>query len=1179
MLRERRQVGRLRWVLAVSLMALVVPASLFAQETRGRITGRVADTSGLAIPGASVTVTDVARGTAVTVTTNESGLFQVNYLLPGTYQVAVELEGFKKYVQENIRLQITETRDLSIVLEVGALEESVSVTAEVPTLNTTDANLGLIVDQERLASLPLIHGDPYKIMGLASGLAHSGSQRLDRPYEPTHIVGYAYQGTRSNRSDLLIDGAPSTATANANEVIATYVPPSDLVQEFKVQTATFDAQFGNTEGGVTSIGIKSGTNRYRGSAYYFAEPYKLAAVDFFGKARGQSIIESSSDRPGFTVGGPASIPGLYNARDKTFFMFGFEHITDIRPRFDAGGDSWVPTEKLRNGDFSDYSANILIYDPLTRVPTGTGQYVGQPFPGNVIPAARISPIARKILEYYSLPKNPGLAGNITDSKLPETAKYNSLTGRGDQVFSASNRAFFRYSWYNRDSIYNEYTGFPETSGTWFQFQSWQFVADDVHILNATTVLNFRYGYNRFDRNSGQQEEARNFDLTRLGFPSQYNSLIPEVNRYFPRLDFDGTTMIDVAFGADFRPVTTHSFNAVLNKTQGAHSLKGGAEMRIYGERSRSTGNDQSGRYQFTNAYTRQNSASGTDYFGLQNYAAFLLGLPSTTSITRAATYDEHSTTWGLFVQDDWRVNDRLTLNLGLRYEFELPMTEVEDRSVSNFDYAYVQPIESTVQQRYAALNDPALKALVPQLSVRGGLLFVEKDTDTLYSTPKNGFLPRVGFVYRLDGKTVLRGGMGLFAGFLGQRRGDVITSGYSQTTTIGTTFNANGAPMPINWDTALLTQPILEPVGNSLGRQTFLGQTITFFNPDPAVSKQLRWQLGVQRELGGWTAEAMYVGNRGYDIEITRNINALPNQYLNADASRTAEMNANNAFLSASVANPFAGLLPGSSFNNPTIARRQLLRPYPQFGDINTTNNDGKSWYHSAQASLQKRFTKGYTLGVSYTYSHWMQATEYLNAADPEPTKMISDLDVPHRLSISGIYELPFGSGKRYMADATGFVNGLVGGWQLQGVYTFQSGFPVRFGTDAFYSGGDIALSSDERSTRRWFNTDAFTSILTGSSTAATPVDHLRRLPFRFEDVRADTINNLDLSLIKNVSFRGGMELQLRAEFINALNEPYLATGDGQIVVNPTSSTFGQITASNQQNYARRAQLGIKFLF
>ena len=373
--RKRTPASLVTWAVAFLLVAFVLPASLHAQETRGRILGRVADATKSAIPGASVTVTDVARGAMTVATTNDQGLFQVNYLLPGTYRVVVEISGFKKYTQDGVQVQIAQTRELTIVLEVGGMEESVNVVADAVTLNTADANLGLVVDQARLASLPLIHGDPYKIMGLATGLAHSGSQRLDRPYEPTHIVGYAYQGTRSNRSDLLIDGSPSTATANANEVIATYVPPSDLVQEFKVQTATFDAQFGNTEGGVTSISIKSGTNRLRGSAYYFAEPYKWGANDFFGKARGQAIIESSSDRPGLTVGGPVMLPKVYDGRDKTFFMFGFEHIKDVRPRFDVGGDSWVPTAALRNGDFSAFAGNILFYDALTGVPTGTGQFI------------------------------------------------------------------------------------------------------------------------------------------------------------------------------------------------------------------------------------------------------------------------------------------------------------------------------------------------------------------------------------------------------------------------------------------------------------------------------------------------------------------------------------------------------------------------------------------------------------------------------------------------------------------------------------------------------------------------------------------------------------------------------------------------------------------------------------
>ncbi len=1126
-------------------------------------------------------VKDVARGTTASSTTNNEGLFQANYLLPGTYQVTVEIAGFKKSVNDGVLVQVNETRDLVITLQVGGVEETISVTALSATINTSDANLGLTVDAKRLAELPLIHGDPYKIMGLATGLAHSGDQRLDRPYEPTHIIGYAYDGTRSNRSDLLIDGAPSTATANANEVIATYVPPSDLVQEFRVQTATFDSQFGNTEGGVTSISIKAGTNRFHGTAYYFAEPSDLGANDFFGKARGQQRIDSSSNRPGFTLSGPVF-------KDKTFFTVGYERIKDVRPRFDAAANVWVPTAALRNGDFSAFSSNITIYDPLSRVSSGGGQFAGQPFPGNIIPANRISPVARKVLEYYSEPKNSGLAGNIYDATLPETANYNSTTVRVDQKFSNRNRAFVRGSYYKRDSHYNDYMGNGLTS-TNFQFISYQGVVDDVHVFNPTTVLNVRYGYNRFERNSGQEQEyVSDFDLTQLAFPSQYNNLVSASNRGFPRLEFPQT--VGTAFGNDFRPVTSHTVAATLNKAIGAHSLKSGAEMRIYREDSLPTGNARSGRYVFNNTYTRQNSASGTDYEGLQGYASFLLGLPSTLEISRLADYSEYSKTWGFFFQDDWRVSNKLMLNLGLRWEVETALTERQDRSVSGFDFGYVQPIQGTAQARYAALSDPALKALVPELSVTGGLLFAGKDgqSSRLYQTPKSTLLPRFGFAYQWNPKTVIRGGAGLFAGFLGQRRGDVLPNGWSQTTTLGTTTNASGAPIPYDWQTAFVGNPILEPVGNANGRQQGLGTAITFFNQDPKVSKQLRWQIGFQREMaGGFTVDAAYVGNYGYDIELFRNINALPNKYLNTDNSRSAAMNANNTFLTAAVANPFAGLLPGTSFNSATIARSQLLRAYPAFGDITTTNNDGKSWYHSGQLGLQRRFSKGYTLGVSYTRSKWTQATEYLNPDDATPTKTISDLDVTNRLSVSGIFALPFGKGRRFLSEASGITEALLGGWQLQGVYTYQTGFPIPFGapaaatsfpptaSDAFYNGGEVALPSGERTTQKWFNTGAFTSILNDNSTNATPVNHLRTFPRLLSDVRRDSINNVDLSLLKNVTLRGDMQLQLRAEFINAFNSAYFPNP----VVSATSATFGQITASNQSNYARRAQLGVKLTF
>jgi hypothetical protein len=1176
-------------------MVVFAPMSLRAQDVRGRLTGRVADPNKAAVPGASVKVTDVARNTTVTLTTNDEGLFQANYLLSGTYQVVVEVAGFKKYIQDGVQIQINESRELDIVLEVGGTTETVTVTAEAANLNTSDGNLGQTIDSKRLAELPLVHGDPYTLIGLSAGVTYTGSTRLDRPFEPTHIIGYAFDGTRGNRSDLLIDGAPSTATANANEVIASYVPPSDIVQEFKVQTATFDSQFGNTEGGVTSISIKSGTNDFHGTAYLWLEPGGLAANDFFGNARGQGRPFTYSNRPGFSVNGPVRIPKLYDGRDKTWWLFAYEGIRDSRPRFDAGNSVYVPTQQLINGDFR--GLGVTIFDPVSgRVGTGTGAggnncAVGvicrDAFLNNMIPPDRINPVARAILPYFGSPKQPGLIGNIFDSALTErTRQYDNYTFRVDQQVTANNRLFVRGSWYDRHSAYNDYTA-TAYSGVNFLFIARQGVIDDVHTFNPTTILNVRYGYNRFIRGQDQEPDARGFDLTSLGFPSSFNNLNPVDVRRFPRFDFPANTVLGNGMSNEFRPVGSHSFSGILNKVVESHSLKFGGELRIYREDDNFQSNDQTGQFIFDNTYTRPTSQSSTDTNGLQALASFLLGYPTTLNFVRRADYSEYSKTWGFFVQDDWRVNNKLTLNLGLRWEIETPLVERQNKSVSGFDAGFVQPIQGTVQTRYAALNDPALKALLPQINVTGGLLFAGVDTGSgLYKTPKSTFLPRFGLAYQLNDKTVIRGGFGLFAGFLGERRGDVIQPGYTQTTTALLTTNPNGAPIPFTMSNPFANTTILEPAGNTKGKQTALGQAISFFNQNPKVSKQARMQIGLQRELGGgWVFEGEFVGNWGYDIEIVRNINALPNKYLNADNSRTAAMNANNTFLTTSVTNPFAGLVPGTSLNNATVARSQLLRPFPVFGDVLTTNNDGKSWYFAGQFSVQKRFSDGYTVQAAYTRSTWKQATEYLNAADVNPTKMISDQDSPHRIAVSAMYELPFGKNQRFGSNSSWLTNAIIGGWQLGGTVQLQSGFPIAFGAynittavtsgDIFYNGGQISIPSDQRTTDHWFNTGVFTSVLNNTSTNATPVNHLRTLPFRFSEVRRDYIKNVDLTLKKDIALREAMKLQIRFELLNAFNEPYFVAP----VTNQTATNFGQISASNQDNYARRAQIGFKFIF
>ena len=624
---------------------------------------------------------------------------------------------------------------------------------------------------------------------------------------------------------------------------------------------------------------------------------------------------------------------------------------------------------------------------------------------------------------------------------------------------------------------------------------------------------------------------------------------------------------------------SHTVSAVLNKSLDKHSLKFGAEMRIYREEDSFNSNDQTGQFIFDNSYTRPSSAAFTDPngLGLQAFASFLLGYPTTTNIVRRADYSEYSKTWGFFVQDDWRVNNKLTLNLGLRYEVETPMVERQNKSVSGFDTSYTQPIEAAAKAKLLA--SPVSGVDPSTFSVKGGLLFAGKDGGSgLYKTPKNSFLPRIGVAYQWNDKTVIRAGFGLFAGFLGERRGDAIQPGYTQTTTAALTTNANGAPLPYTLSTPFANTTILEPVGNSLGKQTALGQAISFFNQNPKVGKQARFQVGLQRELpGGWVAEAEYVFNHGYNLEIIRDINALPNSYLNTDNSRTTAQTTNSTFLGASVTNPFAGLLPGTSFNNATIARSQLLRPFPEFGDVLTSNNDGKSWYNAGQFSLQKRFSKGYTVSASYTWSKWLQATEYLNSGDATPTKMIADQDSTNRFALSALYSLPFGKGQRFFGSSNWVSNAVFGGWQIGGTYQAQSGFPIPFGAfnitsavtsgDLFYTGGTIAIPRSQRTTSLWFNTAAF-------STAA-PVSHLRTLPYRFSSVRRDFINNVDMSLKKDVQLRESMKVQLKFELLNAFNHPYFPNP----VVSQTAANFGQISASNQANYARRAQLGVKFIF
>jgi hypothetical protein len=710
-----------------------------------------------------------------------------------------------------------------------------------------------------------------------------------------------------------------------------------------------------------------------------------------------------------------------------------------------------------------------------------------------------------------------------------------------------------------------------------------------------------------------------FDLTSVGFPASYNSQIDSSIRRFPSISFPGGTYQGTGQTNEFRPVDTHSFAATFNKTLGEHAFKAGMEFRSYRENDFFASNNQTGAFVFDNTYTKQKDDSSTTQVAL-SFAAFLLGLPTSASgVTRAADYAEQSTTWGFFVQDDWKVNSRLTLNLGLRYEVEGALTERYNKSVSGFDPFYLQPIEAAARAKYTS---PI--AEVPVLNARGGLLFAGANGAGrgLYKTPRNNYMPRFGFAYRLNDKTVVRGGYGIFFGFLGERRGDVIQTGYSITTNmVPTTDNVNfigtlSNPFP---------NGILAPTGASAGYQTNLGNNISFFNQRPLTPYNQRWELGFQRELpGGFVVDASYVGNRGTHIEINRDINAIPNQFLSTLPTRDTTR---IAYLTGSVSNPFFGLgIPGVGASS-TISRQNLMKPFPEFGSITTTTNDGYSWYHAAQVRIEKRFSKSYTAQLSYTHSKFMQATEYLNPADPRPTEVISDTDYPNRLALSAIAEFPFGNGHKFLSGSNGVVSRIVSGWQIQGVYAYQTGAPLSWG-NYIYNGDikDIAIPSDQQSLSQWFNNAGFVALRSSSGTVITsngqPVwvnfndpcknsynattcpgtplanptgfnrdssfqlaNNVRTFPLRFSSLRVQPTNNVDFSLIKNTQIKERVRFQFRAEFTNAFNHPWLsaasgASGTSGVITAPTNADFGKISnLSNQGNYARRVQLGMKVLF
>ncbi|MCU1238121.1 MAG: Outer rane receptor for ferrienterochelin and colicin [Candidatus Solibacter sp.] len=1177
--------GRLVSLRCIPLLtaAALLAGSLPAQESRGSITGQATDSSGAAVPRVKISAVNTATKVTASATTNSTGTYTIFYLIPGTYDLTAELSGFATIERRGVEVQVGDKLDINFQLQVAGTATSVEVAAETPLLTTETASSGTVIDRRQITELPLPYGNPFMLTTLAPGVVFTGANMLQiRPYDNSVTANIRVDGAPGG-SEFSIDGSPNTATTRGTQkgAVVAYVPPAEAVQEFKMETSNFDARQGHAPGAAVNVTVKSGTNQLHGSGWEFTSPGTIVANDFFLKRAGQTPTSLSDNRFGGAIGGPAFLPKLYDGRNRTFFFFAYENMMSDQPN---GSVQTVPTAANRQGDFSSLLAqNILIYDPTSALPATGGRIQRTPFAGNLIPSNRLSPIAQAVLKYYPLPNAAGDAqgSNNFISNNEAIDRFNSQIARIDHTFNEKNHSFARLQRNFRNSPSTGWeggniNGINPTQGLGYRGNQ-GLALDHVVLISPSDLLDISAGITRYYVGSGRMAEG--FDPASLGFPTSTVALFSGF-KYFPSFAPSGYGTVG-ASGGDFQADNTFFIKTAYTKTKGKHSLNVGYDIRAYRENTLPT-NSPLGSYSFANTYTKGplDNSSGAPVG--QSLASFLLGLPTGGSIDRVATSANQALFQAVYLHDDFKISRRLTLNIGLRYENESPTTDRYNRNVRSFDFTSANPIEAAARAAYTAKPDAALAPA--DFHVRGGVLFADSSHRGFWDKHAALLQPRVGLAYSIDSKTVVRGGWGMYMIPFGVD--GVFQPGYSQTTSIVPTLNSGLGFV------ASLANPfpngVTEPNGAAGGLATFLGQSVSLTPLDRQTGKVQRWQLGIQRQLPGrFVVEVAYAGTRGYDMTIATNLNSVPRQYLSASAVRdTAVVN----FLTASVTNPMAGLLGTTSLSGTTVARSQLLLPFPQFSAVNSERYDGSTHYNGLELRANRRFRSGFTLNMSYGRSRLMERLSLLNPTDVSPENRVSGEDRPNRFQINGIWEVPFGKGRKFGSSWNRLVDGVFGGWQLTGVYVIQSGRPIGVGN--LYFTGDpnkvVAHYDKNRIDQPVFDLGGFyfhdAAVQTNGVDDAAKQradqrialsNNIRTLATMFPNFRGDRVRGIDCSLIKTVHLTERFRAQVRAEAINALNQVQFNNPG----VSPTNAAFGLISASSQLNPPRTIQLGFKLAF
>jgi hypothetical protein len=1121
-------------------LLLLIAGCAAAQSTRATITGLITDPTGAPVAGANVVVTNQETGIRNTTKTNEAGNYVVPQLPVGIYEFAVEVPGFKRYLQRDVELNVAQTLGISVQLEVGQVEQTLEVTAAAPMLETGTSELGTVVNRERVVDLPL---------QVSGNMRHPGAFVFLAPGVTGDVSNTQINGSQSRSKEILMDGIGSTSPESGG-LLFTY-PPVEAISEFKLLSNNFSAEYGRTGGGFEIYTTRSGTNEYHGSVWEYFRNDKLDARGFIARTR----PVNRQNEFGAAFGGPVRLPG-YNGTNRTFFHFVYGGF-----RYRAGALNelaTMPTAAMLRGDFSNVTRGgqrLVIYDPATTRSDGAGGFTRDPFPGNIIPENRFSEVSRRWLRFVPQPSNSSQLNNfqVVGRSVFDRDSY---SGKLDHQFTEVNRLNFFVYWNEQASVAPErLPGALSPALNERRPARWLRLNHD-YIFNASTLNNFRAGYTREPQVWSRLTSGQGL-LQQIGLPG-----VDPPDDVPPRIQFsDGLSpWAEEVKNTGEQVNNTLQIADTVSHIRGKHSLKFGVDARWFQTNGADPANQQ-GLFVFNSNETALPTAAGRPVSG-HSFASFLLGAVDNASYNALFVVPANRYRYfASFIQDDWKVTSRLTLNLGLRHEIYFPRTEAHD-NFSGFD---------------PELPNPGAGGRLGAVRFLGEGPGRDDSRSSFADTYYRNFGPRFGFAYQITGKTVLRGGYGVYFGpgnaTMGLRSSQRFIFGFNAAPTF-TTQNVGVTPafywdagLPANW----ARPPFIDPTVQNGSDVRMIGRG------DGRPPYFQNFQFSIQQEITPrLVVEAAYVGVKGTRLGtgLFSNINQVDPAYLSLGPLLTQNINSPGA-AAAGITPPYPGF-------TGTVA--QALRPYPQYlGIDNGSNPNGNSTYHALQLKVDKRLSNGLTLLGAYTWSKNISDGNIAAGGGPGGQtfynrgleKAISTDDVPHVVAISYTYELPFGRGKPFL-NGGGLAGRILGGWQLTGIHQYQSGRPIALTSNntvpLFNSalrpdaveGVPKTLSVNDPLADRWINPAAF-AIPTGLrlGTAARS----------YTDLRSDGFMNESFGLIKRTRLWERADVTFRAEFFNAFNRVVFAAPVGNI----SAGNFGRV--SQQSNTPRQGQLALRIDF